>query len=67
MLPEPEPVKGRLGGSELSLPVSGLLGLVCEGISLTTRFPARRKRGASGQFHILTGVVPKEGGACESL
>ena len=25
------------------------------------------KRGASGQFHILTGVVPKEGGACESL
>ena len=29
-------VKGRLGGSELSLPVSGLLGLVCEGISLTT-------------------------------
>ena len=29
-------VKGRLDGSELSLPVSGLLGLVCEGISLTT-------------------------------
>ena len=26
----------RLGGSELSLPASGLLGLVCEGISLTT-------------------------------
>ena len=24
-------------------------------------------KGASGQFHILTGVVPKEGGACESL
>ncbi len=29
-------VKGRLGGLELSLPASGLLGLVCEGISLTT-------------------------------
>ena len=29
-------VKGRLGGSELSLPAPGLLGLVCEGISLTT-------------------------------
>ena len=29
-------VKGRLGGSELSLPASGLLGLVCEGISFTT-------------------------------
>ena len=30
-------------------------------------FRSRRKIGASGQFHILTGVVPKEGGACESL
>jgi hypothetical protein len=28
--------QGRLGGLELSLPVPGLLGLVCEGISLTT-------------------------------
>ena len=42
-------------------------GPVCEGISPTTCFPARRKRGASGQFHILMGGVPKRGGACESL
>ena len=28
---------------------------------------ARCKRGASGQFHILMGGVPKKGGACESL
>ena len=47
-------VKGSLGGSALSLPYPAW-------------FRSRRKRGASGQFHILMGGVPKRGGACESM